>query len=204
VRCAIELDGRPWAVLDGETVLREGLKAGARLDPDGLAALLRRDEVIRARAAALRRLALQPRSAMEARRCLLASGFGEAVVDEAIAALESEGALDDAALARRWAARRRRQGDFAPARIEAELIARGIEPTVAQRVATGSAEPDLIGDCARLLLRRRSRFEPLAEAPNLDRVRAFLARRGFEPEVIEAALARVLGEAYVEPDAPSD
>jgi regulatory protein len=109
-----------------------------------------------------------------------------------VADLVARGHVDDAAFARRWVEARRPRG-LGPARLRAELRARGVAAPLIDAALGGGAEAaatDLEG--ARALARRRlpalRRTRPERAAA---RLRDHLLRRGYAPGVV----ARVVREA---------
>jgi len=123
---------------------------------------------------------------------LAARGHDTQAVDDALSRLTARGALDDAALARRWI------GDAAAARGRgrsralATLEARGVDPAVASS-AWAEAVDDGAIDGASLLARavRRRLGAPggTVDRGRLARVYNALLSEGFEPTELESALA---------------
>jgi regulatory protein len=108
-----------------------------------------------------------------------------------IADLISRGYLDDAAFARRWVEARAGRG-YGPARLGAELRARGVAPALVDAaLATLGAEVEL--EQARALARRRlaalRRSRPDRAGA---RLADYLARRGHRADVV-ARVVRELG-----------
>jgi regulatory protein len=174
-RVEVELDHARWRLLPAEVVARTRLREGADLDRASLRRLrreLRRHEAVALAARALRHRDLS-RVALEER--LDAAGVGTAVRAEALGTLERAGFVDDARLAeeRAGALARRGYGDTA---IRADLARRGIGRDLAE-AALGALDPER--ERAAAVVSRRG------TGP---RAAAFLRRRGFSDEVVEAAL----------------
>jgi len=125
-------------------------------------------------------LAHRDRTAAEVRRHLERKRVEPAAIDGAVADLERQGYLDDAAFARRFAEDRRRLDGWGADRIERRLLALGVEPALATAALGGDEHDELAAAVA--LLRRR-----LRDAPRTDREReralGLLARRGYELEL---------------------
>jgi regulatory protein len=152
--------------------------------------------------AAMRYLAPSARSCWEVRRQLLAKGFGDDVADAVESRLLELGILDDREFARtavELAVLRRHE---APDKVQAALRARGVaRELVADALAEilmdeGNVDGALAAGAVRL---RTLHGPPLGVRRKLG---AYLARRGYEAEVIEEACARLLGEAA--PDEPDN
>lgn len=142
--------------------------------------------------AALRFLEPRPRSIGEVRRRLTRVGYREDLVEGAIARLIELGMLDDAAFSRTWIESRDRARPRGERALRRELAVKGVDRevvdgTMAEREAT---TPDADAGAARALLERNARA--LARVPDLrarrQRAYALLARHGFDPEGITAAI----------------
>ncbi len=171
-RVAVELDGRPWRVLPADAVVRAGLAIGRRLDRETARELARGVRRARALVAATRSLAVSDRSQQALEQRLAQAGHSAAAREDAIAALERAGLLDDGRVAQSRAEllARRGYGDVA---IRADLRQRLI-PAEAAAAAVAALEPEL--DRARRLLAGQS------ITPGLLRR---LARRGFSGDALD-------------------
>jgi len=152
--------------------------------------------------AAMRYLAPCARSCWEVRRHLVAKGFGEDVAVAAEIRLVELGILNDREFARNaveFAVLRRHE---APPKVQLALQARGVSREL---VADALAEilldeGNIEGAKALAAVRLRSLHGPPAAVRR--RLGAYLARRGYETDVIEAACTSLLGS--VAPDETVD
>ena len=137
--------------------------------------------------AALRYLARCDRTEVQVRSYLVRIGAPAARVESLIRAFEKRGYLNDAGYARRWARDRLTRKPMGRGRLEAELLAKGVAPLIVadtlDELYRDQHEQALAEELA-----RRTAVTP-----------AFLRRRGFQEEVIEA----VLGAAGSERGEPS-
>jgi SOS response regulatory protein OraA/RecX len=163
-RVAVELDGRPWRVLPTDAVVRAGLGVGCALDRPLARELARELRRARALAAATRSLAASDRSQRALEQRLARAGHSPAARDDAIAALSSAGAVDDARLAESRAELLARRG-YGDAAIRADLSRRLIAPDVAAGAVRG--------------------LEPESE-----RLRRFLGNKTVTPAVLRRLAAR--------------
>ena len=192
-RVSIFLDGAFAFGLPREVALREGLAIGDELDPERVSALLAMDEVARATSAALAFLAHRPRSEREVRDRLRQKGYAPAAIDEAVAKLEGWHYLDDAEFARFWVENRGANQPRGHRLLEQELRRKGVEREIV-RETIAAADLDESGtavELARTKLRSYAGQEPAVVRRRLG---GYLARRGYDYEVVRAALDRVLGE----------
>ena len=174
---------------------RRGRVGTRRVQPGGGAPLdgERAGSVDAAHAAALRLLASRARTRAELRQRLEDRGFEAAVVAETLDRLERVGLVDDAALAETVAAGRAERGLDAPA-IAAELRDRGVDPTVAERAADLAVPAEDRADrCRQVAEARLAQLADLPAPTQLRRLAAYLARRGYPPELAESVAREVVG-----------
>jgi regulatory protein len=180
-RVAVELDGAPWRVLPVHVVARAGLLEGRVLDRPALRELrreLRRAEGLAVATRALRARDLSRRRLVER---LERAAVAPAAAAESLDTLERAGLVDDTrvAQARAQALAERGYGDEA---IRHRLAGEGLgEGDIAEAVAGLAPEPERV----RPLVERRG------EGPRTAR---YLAGRGFGEEAVEIALGAAFGQ----------
>jgi len=134
----------------------------------------------------------------ELRQRLVRRGFPEPDVDAAIARLTAAGLLDDAAYARHLTRSRIVGGRAAPRRVRLELARRGVDRATADAAVDAVVEDEAVDPAAALeaLARRRAvtlaRLDP---ATRRRRLYAYLARRGYDADDIQAVLRRIDADA---------
>lgn len=107
-----------------------------------------------------------------------------------VADLAERGDVDDAAFARRWVEARAARG-YGPARLRAELRARGVTASLIDR-ALSAVAPEVELARARAAARKRlTALRPTDPVRAAARLRDFLMRRGYP----ESIVARVLRES---------
>ena len=170
-RLAVELDGRPWRTVPAEAALAAGLDVGHELDRERARRLRR--ELVRLRALELASSALARReqSARRLAERLARRGTPPRVADETMATLERAGLVDDARVARERAAALAGRG-YGDAAIAADLEREGIAADL-----------------------RAEALETLA--PELERLRPILERRGCGPETARYVSRRGFGQDAV-------
>jgi SOS response regulatory protein OraA/RecX len=171
-RVAVELDGRPWRVLPADAVVRAGLAVGCRLDRPAARGLAREVRRANALVAATRSLAGTDRSRRALEQRLERAGHSAAAREEALAALDRSGILDDARLAESRAALLARRG-YGDAAIRADLRRRLI-PAEAAADAIAALEPE--SERARRLVKGESLTPALLRR---------LSTRGFARDTID-------------------
>jgi regulatory protein len=139
-----------------------------------------------AHAAALRLLTTRARTRAELGERLAQRGFEAAAVAETLDRLERVGLVDDAALAAAVAEGRAERGLDAPA-IAAELRDRGVDPALAERAAQAAVPAEDRADrCRQLAQARLAQLADLPAPTRLRRLAAYLARRGYPPDLAES------------------
>lgn len=180
-RVALELDGAPWRTVPEIVVVRARLALGLELGRPVLREIrreLRRSEALER---AGRTLARRDVSEADLRARLARGGVAPATVGEATEALRRAGALDDERFARGRAQALSERGwgnEAILARLEAEGAPSGLA-----RDALNALRPET--ERARRLIAGR----PPENAARL------LARRGFDPETVEAVLPALDADA---------
>jgi regulatory protein len=141
---------------------------------------------------ALGLLAVRARSRRELETRLLRAGFDAPEVGDELARLEAVGLVDDEAFARQVAEHElvnRRSGRRA---IVSRLAAKGVgRETIDRVLADVAGEPDE-ARAIELARTRTGRLSSLAPEQALARLVAFLARRGYDPDVARSAARTVL------------
>jgi regulatory protein len=174
-RVRVELDGEAWRVLPLEPVVRAGLAEGVELDRSRARTLARELRRARALGVAGRALARRDLSERGLRERLSRAGIAPAGAEEAVEKLRGVGVVDD----ERFAATRahglaeRGHGDAA---IRFDLERQGIAAAQIEAVLAG-LEPERVR--AERIVARRGTGPATAR---------HLARRGFDEDVVEAAV----------------
>lgn len=189
-RFAILVDGRERAVLSLDAIERLGLVVGRPI-----ASLEEAIDLESARLhsydRALNMLAFRARSSSELARSLIRKGEEKAHVDWAIARLQEQGLVDDAAFARAFTRSRVVGGKQSRRRVEQELARKGVSRSVAGEAIVDVFEEEavdqraIVEEAARKKLRSMAGLEPAVQRR---RLYAFLARRGYDLDDIRAAI----------------
>jgi regulatory protein len=193
-RVSIFVDGEFRMGLSAEVVLAAGLRVGDVVDDARLADLERRDLSWQAREAALRLLAVRPRSAAELARRLRMKGYGPEIGEEVIGRLRELGMIDDAAFAGTLVRDRVRLRPQGARRLASELRQKGVDEETARAAIRETMEGESTDE--RELARRAAekwRARPGEEpARARRRLHGYLARRGFDGEVIREILDEIV------------
>lgn len=204
---SVMVDNVERAVVPVEAVAELGLSVGRDFD-DVAVRVAESAAEMRAYDRALALLAHRGRSREELRRLLIRKGEPAPAVESALERLVRAGLLDDASYARSYSRSKVLGPGHSRRRLRDELTRRGVDRAIAddaiEDVLTDESvdEEAIIERVARRKLRTLSR----ANAETRERrLWAFLARRGYEPDDIRRAIAKVCADVKgqsVDTDAP--
>ncbi|MFS8523812.1 MAG: regulatory protein RecX [Limnochordales bacterium] len=120
------------------------------------------------------------------------AGFSDPVIEETVNWCRRLGYVDDERFARSWVEYRLLHSPSGRRRLEAELRQKGVDAPVVERVLADMLPPELEERlCREEAARRARRLAGQPDDVRRRRLAAFLARRGFSPETVYAALAQV-------------
>jgi regulatory protein len=185
-RLSVFVDGELRMGLSAEIALAAGLRIGQPVDEAALLELERRDRGWQAREAALRLLAVRPRSAAELLRRLRTKGYEPEIGEEVIARLRELGMVDDAVFAGTLVRDRVRLRPQGARRLANELRAKGVDEETAHTAIRETMEGEDT-DERELARRAAEKWRPRAgeePASARRRLHGYLARRGFDSDVI--------------------
>ncbi|HJQ20938.1 MAG TPA: regulatory protein RecX [Gemmatimonadaceae bacterium] len=143
---------------------------------------------------ALRLLEYRARSAAELRRQLLRKGAEASDVDAALSRLREQKLIDDEDFALQFARGRITGAGASRRRIVQELARNGIPPDMAGRAIDTLRDDDGLDPSAGIHRVARRKWQSLAKVDEFTRKRrlyAFLARRGYDPDEIRAAMQSI-------------
>ena len=144
-----------------------------------------------ARDAALRLLAHRARSEREVRE-RLARRFPEEVASEVVAALRSQGLLDDARFSSQWAESREARNPRSARLIARELLAKGVDGDLADEAVREIDDEESAYRACLKYSRIGGRADPVAFQR---RLLGYLRRRGFSQSVCRRAIGRLMDES---------
>jgi len=180
-----------------EIYTRFALVRGRDLDREALAEVTRADRLLGARTAAMHFLRPRMRTRHEIAERLRAKHYDDQAIAAALLFLEGYGMIDDAAYASSYVNDRLLKRPVGRRRLEAELLARGVDRNTVEDVLS---RIDADSEIQQARLAARSKRRSLDRANRYKRERslvAFLTGRGFSWEVIQ----RVVDEDRTEHDA---
>ncbi|HTY81167.1 MAG TPA: regulatory protein RecX [Dehalococcoidales bacterium] len=190
-RVKVYLDGRYACTLLAEVVLRDGLKVGREVTEERLAALNDKNQYQRSLNTAARLLGYRPRSEAEIRQHLQRRGFDSESTVKALAYLKEQGLIDDAAFAKYWVENRETFRPRSRRLAGLELRRKGLKREIIEQVIGEIDESESAYRAAQSKMRHLS---PKDYDDFRKRLGSYLARRGFNYEVIGSIVARAWKE----------
>ena len=181
-----------------DTLLAFGLRTGDEITPERIRLLERAEEVLGAKTAALRFLAVRPLSEREVRDRLREKEFGDEEIAKTVDDLRAAGLLDDHAFARAYVRNALAVKPTGRIALMQKLLALG----VARDTAGGALDEILSGvdqeaDAARAAAGFLKRSRPLRSHDDSVKLRrrltAFLLRRGYPWSIVGPAVKKAAG-----------
>lgn len=197
-RYVVEIGNRVVATVSVEVIADLGLRVGGEVDVLTADRLREAASQLAVFDKAVALLAVRPRTARDLQLRLRRAGASAPTIARAIERLERLGFVDDEAYARTVARSRALSGGRSRRRIAQELQRHGVDrATVDAAVAETIADVGLDEGEAALGIARRRMLAMGGLDPRKQRQRlyAFLARRGYDPDIVARVVARVLDEA---------
>jgi regulatory protein len=135
-------------------------------------------------------LAQRPRTEYEVRQRLLRAGADEAAAEATVRQLRQHHLLDDAAFARYWIEQRQTFRPRGARLVRSELRQRGVDAATAE-VALEALDDSGQADAYRAAAKRASQLRALDRQAFRSRLSGFLARRGFDWDIIGPVVERL-------------
>ena len=173
------------------TIVAAKLRVGQTLNDAELAALEREEAYQAAHERALRFLEPRPRSSAEVKQQLRKKQVASDVIDQVIARLTEAGLIDDAAFAQYWVENRETFRPRAGRALCFELKRKGLSDAAIQEAIGTLDESE---SAYRAGAPRAARWQNLERRAFMEKLGAFLIRRGFSYEVAKDAAKRLWDE----------
>ena len=204
------LGGEPFVVIHAVLVENFGLRIGLQIKPEIIERLIAADEVIRAKNYALGLLREEKaddaegeaenshptvrsktytKNGMEQR--LTREGFSEEAVETAVEELIDSGHIRDRKYAENWVIRRQKSNPRGKTLLKRELLDRGVDRETAEQVVAQVETEDEAVLALQIAQKRMKRYRQLPTHVAKRRLHGFLARRGFESDVVRQVLEQI-------------
>ncbi|MCL2621204.1 MAG: RecX family transcriptional regulator [Defluviitaleaceae bacterium] len=192
-RYSVFIDNRFAFGIHGADLLHHKLEIGQALDADKLSKIRYGVEFATARDAAVKYLGKGMKSTKQVRDKLSEKEYSNESIDDVVDLLTQRGYLDDVAYATAFISQKTKINNFGRFRIEQELRAKGVSEhhiyTAYEDISGDEQEDDLTA--AIRALEKKIRHKDLAQIVDdpkeLQKLKSFLARRGFDFDTIDKA-----------------
>jgi regulatory protein len=203
-RKSIFADGVFLIGVGTDTLIRFGLRTGDEITPGTLRSIERAEELLAAKTAALRYLAVRPRTVREIRNALREKEFSDAVAAETIAALTEARLLDDHIFARSFIRNAITLKPTGRVLLKRKLLLLGIDRALADEaldeILEGVSQEEEAGRAASAFVAKKSgrrgvrlkEPNPEGDAKLRQQLTAFLIRRGYTWDIVDQAVKRAL------------
>jgi regulatory protein len=195
-RKSIFADGVFLIGVGTDTLIRFGLRTGDEITPEILGRLEHAEELLAARTAALRYLAVRPRTEREIRDALREKEFADAITAETIGALKEARLLDDAVFARSFIRNALTLKPTGKVLLRRKLLLLGVDKTLADEaldeVLADVSQHDEAGRAASAFVRKKSAMMKKGDAKLRHQLTAFLMRRGYTWDIVEGTVKKAL------------
>ncbi len=172
-------------------IVAVGLRVGQVLSDADLTALERTEALEDAHERALRFLEPRPRSTVELKQHLEKKKVAPEIVEQVIARLTDSGLLDDSAFAKYWVENREQFRPRAGRALRFELKRKGLADSAISQAVNSVDESE---SAYRAGTARAPRWRGLERREFMNKMQAFLVRRGFSYEVAKEAAKRLWDE----------
>jgi regulatory protein len=191
-RVSVYLDGEFAFGLNDDAVFRFGLRKGMELGEELRAEIERFDNLVQAKLAAERLIAVRPRSEKELRQRLAIRGFPPDAIDEVVTTFLRVQLLNDLEFARSWVRDRLRLRPRAASALRRELRGKGIHDDIITRVLAEAFEEKEDLDVARQLAAAWCGKRSSLERDVLRRrLAGYLQRKGYSASVVYDVLGEM-------------
>jgi regulatory protein len=184
-----------------DVLIRHRLHKGQTIDAAAIQAIVEEEERQQAYVYALKWLGAKVRTTREILERLRNRGFTEEAAQEAVRRLERQRYVDDADFAKHWTLERANAQKKGKRLIARELQAKGIADSHIREALKQLDEADEWETVMELAKKKwRNVSDPEEEVKQMQRVYAFLIRRGFPPQLAGRAIRAVAADRRRRPD----
>lgn len=194
-RINIYLDGKFGFGLDLENFIKLGLRVGQELTDDKIALVTKKAEYQKILDRLLVFATLRPRSSKEIRDWMKRKKVNDIFIGDLIDKLKKLDLLDDIKFAEWWVGQRIAYKSKSTREIIFELKNKGIEKETIDTVITKLFDRNSETDSAKKLIEKNMyKWSKLPKKILLEKIKLFLARKGFKWETIRNAVDLIIGK----------
>ena len=204
------LDSAPFVVIHAALIENFGLRIGLEIEAEVIEKLIAVAEVMRAKNYALgllraardddamdeatpARSTVKPKlyTKSEMERQLAREGFSEEAIGTVVEELIHSGHIRDQNYAEKWVVRRQKSNPRGKTVLKRELLDRGVDRQTAEQVLAQVAPEDETRLALQIAQKRMKQYQHLPVHVAKRRLHGFLARRGFESEIVRQVFEQI-------------
>ncbi len=183
---------KPSIVIHSSFVEKFGLRIGLEIEAEVIEKIIAADEAMRAKNYALGLLRENIYSKTEMTQLLEREGYRNKTIGVIIAELIQSGHIRDRQFAEKWIKRRLKTNPRGKTLLKRELIDRGVDSETAEKVVA-EVTVEAVEELALQIAQKQVRhYKKLPDHVAKRRLHSYLARRGFEADVILQIIHQVL------------
>lgn len=184
-RYSVYIDGEYSFGLSENDLAYLGLHKGQEFTPQQLEEMRQASVIGKAYDKALNYVSIRPRSQQEITKYLQRKQYQPEIIQEVITKLKKLDLVDDEAFAYKWVEWRQSAAPRSRRRLQAELAQKGIDRAIVDEVLGGIDQFEETEAVKAIITKRGHRYS------DRHKLMAYLARQGFNYDVIQAALSEI-------------
>ncbi|HAA55305.1 MAG TPA: hypothetical protein DCE42_11150 [Myxococcales bacterium] len=206
-RASVYIDGEFVFGLPKEVIGKQSLQKGQVLNTEAQKALIKADQLMRAKIMTLEYISYKPRTEHEVRKKLKGKEFAAWIINDVVARFIDLGYINDESYARAYVRSRLKNQGYGPQRIRMDLKKKGVaEDLVEQGLETYQHDDDALDTAKRHASRRWMNLLQKERDPRKrsKKLMDFLVRRGFDFETTRNILDEIKQQEGAAPSHWSD
>ena len=188
----ISLDGRQHLIVPTILVENLGLRIGLEIEAEVIEKLIAAEEMMRAKKFALNLLSDEIYSKTQMSRYLKKEGFRDETVETIVTELIQSGHIRDRKFAEKWVQRRLKSNPRGRKLLKMELIEKGVDRKTAEQVVNEVNANDEESLALQIAEKQRKKYKHLSNQAAHRRLHGYLARRGYDSDLIMKIIQQVL------------
>lgn len=182
----------PSIIIHSSLIEKFGLRIGLEIEAEVIEKIIAADEAMRAKNYALSLLRDNIYSKSQMTQQLVCEGYGDDTVKTIITELIQSGHIRDRQFAEKWIQRRQRTNPRGKTLLKQELIVKGVDRETADLVVAEVKTTDEEKLALQIAEKQIKHYKSLPSHVAKRRLHGYLARRGYESEIIMQIIDRVL------------
>lgn len=194
IKVCVMFDTGDTIYLRYDTVLKFGLKKNDEINDSLLSKLNDEDHRLQIKEISFRLLSRRMHSASELKRKLLSKKYPAERIDESIGELIERHYLDDEKFAEKYADEKMRNSRTGIIKIRGELLAKGVEKGIIERVMVKYEDSPLLAKNALDLAKKKfssSQYASIPAKKKREKLYRFLVSKGYQGEIIKTVIKRL-------------